>query len=189
MRRDSPDVDRFVVLSGCSGGGKSTLLDELGRRGFATIEEPGRRIVRQELECGGAALPWKDVAAFLRRAIDLALADRVEASRLEGRVFFDRGLIDAAAGLEHLTGEPVLRSVAEPHRYHRRVFLVPPWPEIYVSDAERRHGLDAAIAEYERLLQAYASLDYELVILPKVSPAVRADLILEVLRTQHGRVL
>ncbi len=26
-------VDRFVILSGCSGGGKSSLLDELGRRG------------------------------------------------------------------------------------------------------------------------------------------------------------
>ncbi len=28
-------TNRFVVLSGCSGGGKSTLLIELGRRGYA----------------------------------------------------------------------------------------------------------------------------------------------------------
>ena len=41
-------MDRFVVITGCSGGGKSTLLDELGRRGHATIEEPGRRIVRED---------------------------------------------------------------------------------------------------------------------------------------------
>jgi len=32
-------VDRFVVLSGCSGGGKSTLLSELGRRGYRVVEE------------------------------------------------------------------------------------------------------------------------------------------------------
>ena len=38
-------MDRFIILSGCSGGGKSTLLAELARRGFATVEEPGRRIV------------------------------------------------------------------------------------------------------------------------------------------------
>ena len=38
------DSDRFVVISGCSGGGKSTLLSELGRRGYGTVEEPGRRI-------------------------------------------------------------------------------------------------------------------------------------------------
>jgi predicted ATPase len=38
-------LDRFVVISGCSGGGKSTLLAELARRGYRTVEEPGRRIV------------------------------------------------------------------------------------------------------------------------------------------------
>jgi predicted ATPase len=43
------DVNRFVVISGCSGGGKSTLLIELGRRGYATVEEPGRRIVKEEM--------------------------------------------------------------------------------------------------------------------------------------------
>jgi len=31
-----------IVLSGCSGGGKSTLLMELARLGFQTFEEPGR---------------------------------------------------------------------------------------------------------------------------------------------------
>jgi predicted ATPase len=42
------NVNRFVVISGCSGGGKSTLLIELGQRGYATVEEPGRRIVKDE---------------------------------------------------------------------------------------------------------------------------------------------
>jgi hypothetical protein len=37
----------FVVISGCSGGGKSTLLDELGRRRYAVVAEPGRRIVQE----------------------------------------------------------------------------------------------------------------------------------------------
>src|SRR6185369_12186033 len=50
-------IDRFVVISGCSGGGKSSLLEELGRCGYATVEEPGRRIVKEELRSGGTALP------------------------------------------------------------------------------------------------------------------------------------
>jgi predicted ATPase len=49
-------VDRFVVISGCSGGGKSTLIAEFGRRGYAIVEEPGRRIVKEELANGGSAL-------------------------------------------------------------------------------------------------------------------------------------
>src|SRR6516165_6560674 len=83
-----------------------------------------------------------------------------------GWVFFDRGLIDAAAALQHLTGEPVLTTIGQAHRYHHRVFLAPPWPEIYVTDPERRHSFDAAVAEYERLLDVYPSLGYEVTVLP-----------------------
>lgn len=175
-------MNRFVLISGCSGGGKSTLLAELGQRGYATVEEPGRRIVREEMVGEGSALPWVDTAAFLRRAIAMSLADRVSARTLEGWVFFDRGLVDAAAGLQYLTGEPVLASLGQTHRYHRRVFLTPPWPEIYLTDPERRHGLDSAVAEYLRLLEIYPSLGYEVSILPKIGVAKRADFILKALK-------
>ena len=162
-------MDRFIVISGCSSGGKSTLLTELGRRGYAVVEEPGRRIVRQELESDGSALPWADADAFLRRAIATSLEDRASASALPGWVFFDRGLIDAVAGLQHLTGEPALAALATSHRYHRRVFVTPPWPEIFVNDRERRHSLESAMHEYFRMLDVYPLLGYEVVVLPKVT--------------------
>jgi predicted ATPase len=170
-------MERFVVISGCSGGGKSTLLAELGKRGHPIVEEPGRRIVKQELQEGGTALPWKDEQAFSRRAIAMALQDRAAAAALNGWVFFDRSLVDAAAFLQHLTKEPILTSIAQSHRYHQTVFLTPPWPEIYVNDPERRHDMEAAEAEYTRLLVAYPMLGYKVSILPKVSVAERADMI------------
>jgi predicted ATPase len=173
-------VDRFVVISGCSGGGKSTLLGELARRGYAVVEEPGRRIVREELAANGAALPWLDGAAFARRTMAMALADRVAARRLRGWVFFDRGLIDGASALQHLTSEPAVDRIGL-HRYHRRVFFAPPWPEIYATDGERHHTLDAAIAEYNRLSRDYPSLGYEVLTLSKVSVSERADFILKTL--------
>jgi hypothetical protein len=46
--------ENFVTISGCFGGGKSTVLAELRGCGFATIDEPGRRIVDEELKRGGA---------------------------------------------------------------------------------------------------------------------------------------
>jgi predicted ATPase len=174
-------MDRFVVISGCSGGGKSALLAELGRRGHAVVEEPGRRIVKEELKGDGSALPWVDEAAFARRAVAMALADRASAGVLDGWVFFDRGLVDAAAGLQHLTGEQVLKALGQSHRYHRRVFLAPPWQEIYVTDRERRHSLDAALAEYSRLLEAYPSLGYEVFVLPRMGVVGRADFVLNTL--------
>ena len=174
-------VDRFVVISGCSSGGKSTLIAELGKRGHAVVEEPGRRIVKEELASGGSALPWVDRIAFARRAITMALADRAAAGSLGGWVFFDRGLIDAVAALEHITGKPVLTALGQANRYHRRVFLAPPWPEIYETDPERRHGLDVALAEYSRLLETYPSLGYEVLILPKVGVSERANFVLNTL--------
>ena len=174
-------MDRFVVISGCSGGGKSTLLTELGRRGHAVVEEPGRRIVKQALAADGQALPWVDGVAFARRAIQMAMADRDAAEGVDGWVFFDRGLIDAAAALQHLSGEPALAPLAQSHRYHRRVFLTPPWPEIHVTDGERRHGLDEAVEEYIRLMEVYPALGYEVTVLPLAGVAERADIVLAAL--------
>jgi len=174
-------MDRFVVISGCSGGGKSTLLAELAARGFATVEEPGRRIVKRELAGEGRALPWVDLAAFARLAIGMAVADRAAAAGNEGWTFFDRGLIDAAVALEEVTGEPVTRRMNAIHPYNPMVFMTPPWPEIYQGDAERRHSLNDAVAEHERLCAAYPALGYEVVVLPKVSVAERADFILSAL--------
>lgn len=174
-------ADNFVLITGCSGGGKSSLLGELAARGYAVVEEPGRRIVRVAQGPDDPVLPWNDPAAFARRAIELALADRESAKGLHGWVFFDRGLVDAAGALEAATGEPALRALDRAHRYHRRVFLAPPWPEIHVADAERRHGFEAALEEYHRLQTALPALDYEVVTLPRTSIADRADFVLATL--------
>lgn len=173
---------RSVVLSGCSGGGKSTLLAELARRGFPTVSEPGRRIVAEELRGEGKALPWVSLTAFARRAIDMALEDRQQTAAEAGWVFFDRGLIDAAVALQHATGQPASVILSQHERYHCQVFLAPPWPEIYRSDSERQHGLEDAISEYDRLLTTYSELGYQTIILPKIGVSERADFVLHHLR-------
>lgn len=173
--------NRFVVLSGCSGGGKSTLLEELRRCGHGIIEEPGRRIVQMELENGGAALPWNNLEAFARKAIQLATDDLKQAASMPGLVFFDRGLIDAAVALQFIANEPLAQS--RRNRYYGTVFLVPPWQEIYVADGERRHSFAEAEDEFERLYIAYRELQYKVILLPKESTQARAQFVLAELAT------
>lgn len=172
-------MDGFVVISGCSGGGKSTLLAELARRGHAVVEEPGRRIVAEELATVGTALPWADPVAFARRAVSMSLADREAVAGAPSPVFFDRGLVDAALALGHLTGDQAAAdALCRWHRYSRTVSLAPPWPEIYKTDQERQHGLGEGVAEYERLIAAYPRLGYRVHVLPKVDVEARANFVL-----------
>ncbi|WP_375595752.1 AAA family ATPase [Algihabitans albus] len=171
-------MGRFFLISGCSGGGKSTLLVELKKRGHCVIEEPGRRIVTEEQAGTGAALPWIDMASFARRAIAMARSDLSFAERQSGFVFFDRGLVDAAVALEHAAGVPYRRTLGRERHYAPTVFLAPPWPEIYVQDGDRRHDLTAAVEEFERLKAALVDLGYSICLLPKASVNQRAEFLL-----------
>lgn len=108
----------------------------------------------------------------------MAIAKLNRARCEDALTFFDRGLVDAALGLEHLTGVSAEALLLECPRYDRLVFLAPPWPEIFVTDAERRHGFDEAVSEYERLVTGFPRLGYEVVALPKTSVAARTDFVL-----------
>jgi predicted ATPase len=171
----------FVVISGCSGGGKSTLLAALGRRGHDVVEEPGRRIVREELASGGHALPWGDARAFIERAIAMATADYRAVGADPNWTFFDRGLVDAFSGLGALDGTGLPHERLADFPYHHRVFLTPPWPELYATGEERRHGLAEAVEEYERLRRDFDTLGYEVVLIPRLPVAARADFVLATL--------
>lgn len=154
------------------------MLEALGRRGFATVPEPGRRIVAEELARSGNALPWVDLNAFASRAVETAKSDLANAESSEGIVFFDRGLIDAALAAQVSGGPSIEAVLAGRKHYARRVFIAPPWPEIFETDAERRHDFGEARAEYGRILHALDKLGYEVFLLPKVSVRERADIVL-----------
>lgn len=165
--------DCLVMISGCSGGGKSTVLAELARRGYATVAEPGRRIIADVRAGRRGALPWDDPAGFARSAIAMSVADHEGAS---GLTFFDRGVVDAVVALEATTDESGAVWVAQ-YRYNR-LFLAPPWPEIYETDHDRRHSLDKALSDYVRVERAWRDAGYDPVILPRASVAERADFVL-----------
>ena len=57
--------------------------------------------------------------------------------------------------------------------------MVPPWRELFVVDAERRHSFEAAQTEYESLLDDYPTAGYEVVIIPKGTVRERADFLEE----------
>jgi predicted ATPase len=57
-------ASRFFVVTGGPGGGKTTLINALGRLGFPTAPEGGRAIICEQAAIGGPALPWADTQLF-----------------------------------------------------------------------------------------------------------------------------
>jgi predicted ATPase len=169
--------DMLVVVSGCSSGGKSSLLSEMAARGYPIYPEPGRQIVKEELYIGGDGLPWTNPLRFVELCVSRAMFYYNTARPVDRPALFDRSLIDNVAGLQRL-GQPVppyVNVAVQRYRYARRVFMMPPWPELFANDAERRHSLAEAEAEYEHLLAAYQAYGYEVMVVPKASVSDRAD--------------
>ena len=171
---------RRIVISGCSGGGKSTLLHALQQQGHHVVPEPGLRVVQQAQHEGSLALPWCDMELFIEHTIALATADLATVTDMpEQVVFFDRGLIDALAAHARLHPEQTTLTASQAeHYYDPCVFLTPPWPEIYEENDERQHSLEAAEVEYQHLLQVYTQLGYDIHLLPKTSVQQRVAFVL-----------
>lgn len=160
---------RFIVVTGGPGSGKSTLIDRLAEAGFHRSHEAGRGVIQDQTAIGGRALPWTDPALFAELMLGWELRSHRLAAHHAGPVFFDRGVPDVI-GYLRLSGHPVpghLDTAARAFRYHRRVFIAPPWPEIYVRDAERRQSPREAERTYAHMVTVYTEYGYELVELPR----------------------
>jgi predicted ATPase len=176
-------LDRFVVVTGGPGAGKSTLIEALAADGLRHMPEAGRAIIRDQIAIGGPALPWADRRAFAELMLGWELRSWREAQALDGHVLFDRGIPDVL-GYLRLCGRPVPRHVeraAERFRYNRRVFIAPPWPEIFVQDEERKQSPEEAEATHRAMVEVYSGLGYELVPLPLAPVADRVRFVREAL--------
>lgn len=172
--------DCFFVLTGGPGSGKTTLIAAMKRRGYATTEEAGRGVIREELDAGGNALPWIDPERFAERMFEWELRSYRSAERISGAVFFDRGLPDTI-GYLRLEGLPVPFAMEEEAlrlRYNRQVVIAPPWKDIYGKDEERRQSWQVAVRTYEVMAETYDALGYGLVELPRGTVEDRADFLI-----------
>jgi predicted ATPase len=156
-------VDRFVVVTGGPGAGKTTLLDALRARGREVTTDVARALIRADPRVRD------DEASFQ----DAILAGEVSAYAAALAlppvpVFFDRGVPDVAASyvLRSLAVPPHVDAAVREHPYATRVFVAPPWPDIYVNDAERVQPYEHAVRVHAAIVETYTRYGYDLVPLP-----------------------
>jgi predicted ATPase len=174
------ESDRFFVLTGGPGSGKTSLIEALRQSGHYCTVEAGRAIIQDQTLIGGRALPWDDRSLFAELMLSWEMRSYQEAQQQTGVVFFDRGVIDVL-GYLCLLGqaipEPML-AAAEQFRYNRLVFLAPPWEQIFHRDRERKQDFEEAVRTYDAMVAAYTRYGYELLELPRVSVKERLDFVL-----------
>ena len=178
--------DHMFVVTGGPGSGKSTLIETLQRREFASMPEAGRAIIRDQVKIGGTALPWADKAMFAELMLGWELRSWHEASALKRAVLMDRGVPDVIGYLA-LCGLPVpthVEAAAQMYRYNRKVFIAPYWEEIFGQDAERKQDHKEAEETAQVMADTYMRFGYQLVELPRVSVEARVAFVLDHLNAE-----
>ena len=176
--------DHLFVITGGPGTGKSSLIDALAARGYRTMPEAGRAIIRDQVAIGGSALPWADRALFAELMLGWEMRSHREALAIASPVLMDRGIPDVVGYLT-LCGLPVpdhVERAAKVHAYNRRVFLAPYWDAIFTQDAERKQDRAEAEATGRVMAETYRRLGYRIIELPLAGIEQRADFVTARLR-------
>ena len=83
-------------------------------------------------------------------------------------VFIDRGIPDVLAYM-HYIGDaypPFFDEACREHKYSK-IFILPPWEEIYESDDARYENYEQATLIYKHLKETYENYGYSLIEVPK----------------------
>jgi predicted ATPase len=167
-------VQKRIVLTGGPGFGKSSIIQELERRGHAVFHEVAREIIHEiQTRNGDFDLELFSAKVQLGRIRQFHQAT-------ENMHFYDRGIPDIAGFLlKDKTPIPTeLIDLCATLSYHKTVFITPPWEAIYHKDPERREDFREAVKVHKALEATYASLGYELVAIPMGSIVQRCDFVL-----------
>jgi predicted ATPase len=170
----------IVVIIGGPGTGKTTIIDNLLSKGHCCYPEVSREIISEAQKQGIEQL-------FLEKPLlfsELLLEGRKKQFQIAKNephttVFLDRGIPDVLAYM-HYIGDSYPSFFDQACRDHNydRIFILPPWEEIYVSDDERYENYEQAKLIYNHLIETYQKYDYNLVEVPKGSVEERSNFIL-----------
>jgi predicted ATPase len=168
----------FFVFTGAPGVGKTTLIRHLEAAGELVVPESARAVIREQAASGGVGVPWIDPRVYCELTVERDIANFDRLAGETRRIFFDRGMTDSyrANGVEPW---PAFLEALSARRYNARVFVFPPWREIYETDAERRQDWAEAEATFDKIMQVFVEMRYEPVVVPTVDVATRAEFVLQ----------
>lgn len=179
------------IITGGPGSGKTSVIEALSRLGYTTFPEVSRKLIRQQMLLEHGVLPWKNMNDFARLALAEMRQQYHDACNRSELCFFDRGIPDII-GYLHFSGLTLTSEISEAAascRYAPVVFICPPWAEIYINDPERPQTFEDAWDLYHHIRNAYETLQYTVVEIPKDIVSTRSEFILDAVRTHQSVII
>jgi len=171
---------KTILLIGGPGSGKTSIINALTEKGYVCYPEISRQVTLEAQKTGIDQLFLKEPLLFS----ELLLKGRIDQFNNAVKedttyVFIDRGIPDVLAYM-HYIGDAYpafFDDACKNHRY-TKIFILPPWEDIYVSDNERYENFEQAKLIHNHLVETYESYGYQLTEVPKANLDTRITFIL-----------
>lgn len=174
---------KIILLIGGPSSGKTTLINHLEAEGYICYPEISREITLNARDEGVDHLFLENPILFSERLLEGRIKQYENAIKEVKTVFIDRGIPDVLAYMDFIgdTYPQEFTAACETYKYDK-VFLLPPWEEIYESDAERYESYEEATKIHDYLVATYKKFGYDLHEVPKTSVAARFQFIINHLK-------
>lgn len=172
---------RKIVITGGPGTGKTSVIKALEEKGYDCLHEISRQITLEAQKKGISQLFLKEPLLFSELLLEGRIKQHEEAEKRASEVIFiDRGIPDVVAYMDYFGNEypPVFKEVCTQYAYEK-IFVLPPWKEIYISDNERYETYEEAVSIHDHLVESYENSGYRPVEVPFGSVMERTAFILD----------
>jgi predicted ATPase len=161
----------IIVIIGGPGTGKSSIIDSLVTKGYCCYPEISREVTLEAQKRGIEQLFLEDPLLFSQMLLDGRVKQYNNAqNEAHPMVFIDRGIPDVVAYLDYIGDSyPDHFDLACRENNYTKIFILPPWEEIYESDSERYENFEQAKTIYKHLIETYQKYGYNLIEVPKDS--------------------
>jgi len=171
----------IIVIIGGPGSGKTSIIKNLETQGYCCYPEISREVILEAQKRGIEQLFLEDPMLFSQMLLDGRVKQFDNAQNEPHKwVFIDRGIPDVVAYMDYIGDEfPEHFDNACRENVYDKIFILPPWEEIYESDSERYENFEQAQTIHKHLTETYANYGYELIEVPKDSVDNRILFILD----------